>query len=142
MVGISTYLTLASAIFLAWFGLALLGLVREPKFGATSIPGAGPLMRRVSGGTVAAALPLGLALGLLPCGLSVAAFTRALGATTALDGAGLVAAFWAGTLPAMLSAGLLVARISPTRRRAAQLLAGTLLVGMAALHVTRVVSAL
>ncbi|MBI5548070.1 MAG: sulfite exporter TauE/SafE family protein, partial [Deltaproteobacteria bacterium] len=137
---IQAWLTLVSGGFLGWFGLALLGLLPEPRVGAASaVPGAGPLLRRLSSedGRTAAALPLGILLGFLPCGLSFAAFTRGLGATGALEGAALVGAFWVGTLPVMLGAGALLVRIPVQRRRVAQLLSGTVLVGMGALYLTR-----
>jgi len=136
---VQAWLTLAAAGFLGWFGLSLLGLLPEPRTGiAGALPGAGPLLRRLAGkGSAAAAFPLGLLLGFLPCGLSVAALTRALGAPRAIDGALLVAAFWAGTLPAMLGAGALLARLPAGRRREAQLLSGAVLVGMATLNVSR-----
>lgn len=131
-VRVEAWLTLASALFVGWFGLALLGLVSEAATRAFAVlPGTRTLLRASTRWRLAA-FPLGILLGFLPCGLSAAAFTRVLGAGSAASGGLLLAAFWAGTLPAMVSAPALLGRVPPGRRRAAQLLAGTLLVGMSA----------
>ena len=74
-------------------------------------------------GAVAAAPPLlralavGLATGLLPCGWLYAFLITAAGTGSALGGAALMAVFWVGTVPAMLSVGVgLQALAGPLRR--------------------------
>ena len=57
------------------------------------------------------ALPLGLLWGWLPCGLVYSALATALSAGSAAEGAGFMLAFGLGTLPNLLLAGLLLARL-------------------------------
>jgi sulfite exporter TauE/SafE len=66
--------------------------------------------------------PRGFALGLfsaaLPCGWLYAFVATASGAGSALGGAAVMAAFWAGTLPAMVAVGLGARRLlGPVRHR-------------------------
>jgi sulfite exporter TauE/SafE len=76
--------------------------------GIRSVAAAPPLLR---------ALVVGLATGLLPCGWLYVFLATAAGTGGAIGGAVLMAAFWAGTLPAMLSLGLgLQALAGPLRR--------------------------
>ena len=72
---------------------------------------AGELCRHVAH-TVAQAFPLGLLWGWLPCGLVYSALVTALTSGSAARGAGLMLAFGAGTLPNLLLAGLLAARLN------------------------------
>jgi len=87
-----------------------------------------PLTRRyLPARTVAQALPLGMIWGWLPCGLVYSALATALASGSALQGAGLMLSFGAGTLPNLLLAGLLAARLQayarqPALRRACGLL--------------------
>lgn len=88
--------------------------------------GAPRALRSLAGrgiGAVAAAPPLpralvvGLATGLLPCGWLYAFLVTAAGTGSALGGAALMAVFWLGTVPAMLSVGVgLQALAGPLRR--------------------------
>ncbi len=135
-------LAIVAGILLAWFGLGLLGVVRKPlsEAGGVRIPGASTLLLRVAKHGGPTAFPLGVLLGFLPCGLSMAALTRALSAGSATAGALLVAAFGAGTFPAMFAAGWVGGLLSVGRRRVAELIAGLLLVGMAAQHLARAVA--
>ncbi len=72
-----------------------------------------PLSRRfLPARTVAQAFPLGLVWGWLPCGLVYSALVTALTSGSAWRGAGLMLAFGAGTLPNLLLAGLLAARLN------------------------------
>ncbi|MHB2020505.1 MAG: sulfite exporter TauE/SafE family protein [Candidatus Xenobia bacterium] len=57
------------------------------------------------------AFALGGLTGALPCGLLYAAFTRAAVAGSPLEGALLMASFWAGTLPALLGVGMVSPRM-------------------------------
>ena len=72
-----------------------------------------PLTRRfLPVRSVAQAFPLGLLWGWLPCGLVYSALVTALSSGSAGRGAALMLAFGLGTLPTLLLAGLLAARLS------------------------------
>lgn len=76
------------------------------------------------------ALPLGVLWGWLPCGLVYSALTTALASGSATDGALLMLAFGAGTLPNLLLAGLLFARFRRfAQARATRLVSGVLVLG-------------
>jgi sulfite exporter TauE/SafE len=132
-----------AGVLLGWFGLGLLGVVRQPLSAeggkGLRLPGAGMLLRHLArGGMPIAALPLGLLLGFLPCGLSMAAISRAVSAGHAWTGALLVASFGAGTLPSMMSAAWAGAWLSVGKRRAVEVLAALLLIAMAVQQLARV----
>ncbi|MBL8397456.1 MAG: sulfite exporter TauE/SafE family protein [Candidatus Accumulibacter sp.] len=79
---------------------------------------------------VGQAFPLGVLWGWLPCGLVYSALTTALSSGSAWQGALLMLAFGTGTLPNLLLAGLLAARLRGyTRQPAVRLLAGGLICG-------------
>jgi sulfite exporter TauE/SafE len=90
-----------------------------------------PLSRRyLPARTVAQAFPLGLLWGWLPCGLVYSALATALTSGSALQGAGLMLAFGIGTLPNLLLAGLLAARLKGyAGKPAVRLAAGLLVLG-------------
>ena len=67
---------------------------------------------------VGQAFPLGLVWGWLPCGLVYGALFSALSSGSAAQGAGLMLAFGLGTLPNLLAAGLLAARLRDWTHRA------------------------
>ena len=78
-----------------------------------------PLGRRfLPARTVGQAFPLGLVWGWLPCGLVYGALFSALSSGSAWRGAGLMLAFGLGTLPNLLLAGLLAARLQGFVRNA------------------------
>jgi sulfite exporter TauE/SafE len=87
-------------------------------------------------------LAAGFVMGFLPCGLSFGAFSRALAAEDPLAGAVLTLAFGLGTLPGLLLLGSGLAPIIRRYRRHSDILAGILMVGMAAALVVRSVSAI
>jgi len=69
---------------------------------------------------------LGMLWGLTPCALIYGLLPVALLSGSALAGAAVMVGLWLGTLPALLLAGRLVARLdTPRNRRAAALLVGT-----------------
>ncbi|MBK1679553.1 sulfite exporter TauE/SafE family protein [Rhodocyclus tenuis] len=71
-----------------------------------------PLTRRfLPVRSVAQAFPLGLLWGWLPCGLVYSALVTSLGSGSAVNGALSMLAFGLGTLPNLLLAGLLAARL-------------------------------
>jgi sulfite exporter TauE/SafE len=142
-------LSVLAAVFLALFGLTRLGLMREPGFlslaNPARLPGFRSLQTRLAGasaqppaarsrssGALFSLAALGLLLGLLPCGLSYAAFARSLASGGALWGGLMALAFGLGTLPALVSVGLTASRWSVRSRKASDLIAGALMIAMAA----------
>lgn len=80
--------------------------------------------------SVRQAFPLGMLWGWLPCGLVYSALATALSSGSALRGAGLMLAFGAGTLPGLLMAGLLAARLRDyVRLSGVRFFAGLLILG-------------
>jgi len=67
--------------------------------------------------TVLQAFPLGILWGWLPCGLVYSALATALSAGSPGQGALLMLAFGLGTLPNLLLAGILLARLNEFVRR-------------------------
>ncbi len=87
-----------------------------------------PLTRRfLPARNIGQAFPLGLLWGWLPCGLVYSALVTALGTGSSGEGALAMLAFGLGTLPNLLLAGLLLARLREwTRHRAVRMVAGAL----------------
>ena len=83
------------------------------------------------------AYPLGLVLGLLPCGLSYSAFAAAAATGSPARGLVLALAFGAGTLPAMLLAGAVVAALSARARGALRGVGGALVALLGVLFLLR-----
>jgi len=103
-------------LMLVALGLYLTGVTRAlaftERFGQKLWRHLQPLSRRfLPARSVAHAFPLGLLWGWLPCGLVYSALITALTSGSALHGAGMMLAFGLGTLPNLLLAGLLAARI-------------------------------
>lgn len=103
-------------LMLVALGLYLMGATRalafSERFGQRLWRHLQPLSRRfLPARTVTQALPLGVLWGWLPCGLVYSALVTALTSGSAMHGAGLMLAFGAGTLPNLLLAGLLAARL-------------------------------
>jgi hypothetical protein len=103
------------AVMLVLTGLRIAGVrVLRPA----SAPWAEPLWRRATGlarglgksGSLPARLGLGVLWGWAPCALVYSALPLALVSGSALRGAGVMLAFGAGTLPALLGAGWLAGR--------------------------------
>lgn len=90
-----------------------------------------PLTRRfLPARSVQQAFPLGLLWGWLPCGLVYSALASALTAGSAGRGALLMLAFGLGTLPNLLLAGIVLARLNEfVRRPAVRLFSGLLVLG-------------
>jgi sulfite exporter TauE/SafE len=133
---------LLAGLFLLYFGLTRLGFVIEPAWlsiaNPSRIPGWRRLMNRTatdrSNGDL---FVMGLMLGALPCGLSYAAFARSLAAAQPLAGALMALIFGLGTLPGMLAVAAGAAVLLGRFRKQADLLAGLLMVAMAALLLVR-----
>ena len=79
---------------------------------------------------MAQAFPLGLLWGWLPCGLVYSALVTALASGSAASGALMMLAFGLGTLPNLLLAGLLAARLKAyAAKPAVRLIAGLVVLG-------------
>ncbi len=116
-----TLFLLANLMLIA-LGLYLLGVTRALAFtekaGQHLWRHLQPLTRRfLPARTVAQAFPLGLLWGWLPCGLVYSALVSALSAGSMTRGAGLMLAFGLGTLPNLLLAGIVLARLNEFVRR-------------------------
>ena len=117
-----TVLRLLAAVLVISIGLNLLFEWRLTRFLETT--GAG-LWRRVSRLTrhvlpatnVARALGAGFVWGALPCGLVYSAVALASTTGGLSHGAGVMFAFWLGTLPALLAVGASAERIATWRRQ-------------------------
>lgn len=90
-----------------------------------------PLTRRfLPVRSVAQAFPLGLLWGWLPCGLVYSALVTSLGSGSAVNGALSMLAFGLGTLPNLLLAGLLAARLRHwLSQRSVRVVAGLVVAG-------------
>lgn len=141
------WLRFLAAALLAVLGLIRLGWLKEPRWfdllNPERIPG---FKRALSGAThsqgQAVFFPLGLLLGFLPCGLSYGALAQAMSTGSAAAGALLVLAFGAGTVPGLLLLGTGVAAIVRRYRRPSDIIAGILMLYMAAMLVRKALHAL
>ncbi len=90
-----------------------------------------PLTRRfLPAKTIGQAFPLGMLWGWLPCGLVYSALASSLSAGSAERGAALMLAFGLGTLPNLLLAGIVLARINEfVRHPVVRTLSGLLILG-------------
>ncbi len=117
----SVFYLFANLMLIA-LGLYLIGLTKALAFsealGHRLWRRLQPLTRRfVPARTVSQALPLGILWGWLPCGLVYGALATALASGSALQGAGLMLAFGAGTLPNLLLAGVVATRLQAYARQ-------------------------
>ena len=139
---IQVLLSAAAAVMLLILGLHRLGLLGEPRWLSEAmphkIPGVGAAIRRAMGrNSLGSIFALGLMLGLLPCGLSYAAFARTLASGSPFAGAGLALVFGIGTLPGLLILGTGIAAVWKRYRRQSEIIAGLIMIGMAAALVAR-----
>jgi uncharacterized protein len=133
---------LVAAAALVFVGLRLAGIVRargsSRRAGTGRVGGAGWLLRQAPG--LVPAFLRGAAWGLLPCGLVYGALALALASGTARDGAVVMLAFGAGTLPAIGAAIVLMGRMSPWLKHATfRAVAGLLLIVSGSVHAAMVV---
>jgi hypothetical protein len=138
---------LLAGLFLLFFGLSRLGFIAEPDWLAVASPASMPgwrgLMNRVADRRSDGDLFfMGLILGGLPCGLSYAAFAKALSAGGMMPGAAMALVFGLGTLPGLLAVGAGAAALLRRYRRQADLLAGLIMLGMAAMLLVNVLEAM
>ena len=136
-----------AAVFLLVFGLTRLGIISEPGWMAVTspekIPGYRKLLNSVfSKNRQTEMLLLGMMMGFLPCGLSFAAFTRALPSGNPMNGAALVFAFALGTLPGLLLLGAGASGFVRRYQSHSDVLAGLLMIYMAAELAVKAISGL
>ncbi len=128
-------LYLLANLMLVALGLYLLGVSRALAFseraGQKLWRHIQPLTRRfLPARTLAQAFPLGLLWGWLPCGLVYGALATALSAGSAERGALMMLSFGLGTLPNLLLAGILLARLNEfVRLPAVRIFSGALVLG-------------
>lgn len=123
LLGIQRTAAIVSGVLITLWGVRSLleGLgARVPRLGAPAglrTLAAGGLRAVADAPPPVRALVVGLATGLLPCGWLYVFLATAAGTGSAPGGAVLMAVFWLGTLPAMVSLGLgLQALAGPLRR--------------------------
>lgn len=126
-------LYLVANLMLIALGLYLLGVTQALAFteraGQLLWQRLQPLTRRfLPARTVAQAFPLGMLWGWLPCGLVYSALATALSSGSAVRGGLAMLAFGLGTLPNLLLAGIVLARLNEFVRRPAVRIASGLLV--------------
>lgn len=126
-------LYLVANLMLIALGLYLLGVTQALAFtervGQLLWQRLQPLTRRfLPARTVAQAFPLGMLWGWLPCGLVYSALATALSSGSAVRGGLCMLAFGLGTLPNLLLAGIVLARLNEFVRRPAVRIASGLLV--------------
>lgn len=141
------WLRFFAAALLAALGLIRLEWLREPRWFDRLNPERIPGFKRALAGASdsrdqASFFALGLLMGFLPCGLSYGAFAQALGSNSALDGALLVLAFAVGTVPGLLLLGTGLSAFVRRYRRPSDVLAGLLMLFMAAMLVRKALIAL
>jgi sulfite exporter TauE/SafE len=139
--------SLVAAIFLLVFGLARLGIISEPGWMAMASPdkitGYRKLLKSAfSNKGQAEMLMLGMMMGFLPCGLSFAAFSRALPSGGPIHGAAMVFAFALGTVPGLLLLGTGASGFARRYQSHSDILAGLLMIYMAAELAVKAFSAL
>ncbi|QRM20291.1 sulfite exporter TauE/SafE family protein [Dechloromonas sp. TW-R-39-2] len=128
-------LYLLANLMLIALGLYLLGITRALAFmekaGQSLWRLIQPLTRRfLPASNVFQAFPLGVLWGWLPCGLVYSALATSLAAGSAGRGALTMLAFGLGTLPNLLLAGIVLARLNEfVRRSAVRLISGLLVLG-------------
>lgn len=128
-------LYLVANLMLIALGLYLLGVTQALAFteraGQLLWQRLQPLTRRfLPARTVAQAFPLGMLWGWLPCGLVYSALATALSSGSAVRGGLCMLAFGLGTLPNLLLAGIVLARLNEfVRRPAVRITSGLLVLG-------------
>ena len=147
MTRVQVVISMMAGVFLLFFGLSRLGFVSEPPWLAIAVPNRMPgwrrLMSRAAGERSNRDLFfMGLILGGLPCGLSYAAFAKALSGVQILTGAAMALIFGLGTLPGLLAVGAGAAVFLNRFRQQADMLAGLIMIGMAAMLIVKALETL
>ena len=132
---IQVVFSLLAGVFLILFGLAQLGLIKEPGWMAVAvpekIPGYQTLVRAAftNSGNLNMLL-IGFFMGFLPCGLSFAAFSKALATASPLNGGLCLVAFGLGSMPGLLFVGTGASHLARRYRKQSDILSGILMLGM------------
>jgi sulfite exporter TauE/SafE len=139
-------ISLMAGLCLLFFGLSRLGFIAEPDWLAIAspnrLPGWHSLISKAGDQRGNRDLLfMGLLLGGLPCGLSYAAFAKALAGASMLSGAFMALVFGLGTLPGLLAIGAGAALLLHRFRQQADIMAGLIMLGMAAILLARVLDA-
>jgi len=132
---IQVAVSLLAGVFLILFGLAQLGLIKEPTWlfvpAPEKIPGYRKLIRTAfTNRSTRNMLLIGFVMGFLPCGLSFAAFSRALATASPVNGGFCLVAFGLGTMPGLLFVGTGASQLARRFRRQSDILSGLLMLGM------------
>jgi hypothetical protein len=98
-----------ASVLLVWFALSIAGLVPEPRLVPPGLASAG--QRAITSPSVGAQFLFGVINGFLPCGLVYSALTVPVALAEPLPGALAMAAFGAGTVPALSLAALGLRRL-------------------------------
>lgn len=139
--GIQKTLGLLVGLFLLVVGAGAAGLIPDRVLVPSSLMDRlGPLLGKATRATRAwGGLGLGLVNGLLPCGLVYAALMQATVSGSGGEGAVLMAAFGAGTLPALLTVSILGGRLPAHWRGRLVRVGGWLVIGMGLITILRTV---
>jgi uncharacterized protein len=134
---IKVALWLLASTLLLTLGANRLGILREPRWlkaiSPERLPGFKSALSEASGHQKPWAFFLmGAMLGFLPCGLSYGAFTQALGSASTLQGVSTAFAFALGTTPGLLLLGTGASALFSRYRRQSDIIAGVLMIVMAA----------
>ncbi len=140
-------ISLLAGLFLLFFGLSRLGFFAEPNWLAVAMPNRMPGWRRLMSRAPALRsnrdlFLMGLFMGGLPCGLSYAAFAKALSGAQMISGAMMALIFGLGTLPGLLAVGFGAAVFLNRFRQQADILAGLIMIGMAATLIVKALETL
>jgi uncharacterized protein len=136
-----------AGLFLLFFGLSRLGFFAEPRWMAVAVPTRMPGWRHFMSTAIGRRhhrdlFLMGLMLGAMPCGLSYAAFAKALSGAHILSGACMALIFGLGTLPGLLAIGAGAGVFLRRFRKQADMLAGLMMIGMAAMLLVKTVGVL
>lgn len=131
-------LAIAAGLLLVWQGLLASGVVRKRGVtGGASCPGGGAFRGLLAARGLADVFVAGLFTGLLPCGLLYGMLAYAASRRDMLAGMAAMAAFGAGTIPAMVAAGLGGSVLSATGRQRMHAVAAWCLVATGAVSIVR-----
>lgn len=140
------WLFLAANLFVAAIGIFTALGVRA--LGISALDGTGwgvlkgQLSRLSASGSVLAAFPAGLLMGLLPCGLVYGVLISAATSGSALKGGGMMLAFGCGTLPVLLAYGQVASTLSALGRGVFQRCMGGVVAMLGLLGVWKALAAL
>jgi len=114
-------LAIAAGLLLVWQGLLATGLVRSRGVaGAAACPGGAAFRGLLASRGLIDAFVAGLFTGLMPCGLLYGMLTYAASRHDVVEGMATMAAFGAGTVPALVAVGIGGGLLTGTGRRRLQ----------------------